>query len=65
MGAESMRNRGRVLGPVEKSGAFHWIQAISVTFFSTLLIEYFNILEMKWPKSEGKLNFNGRWFWVL
>ena len=25
---------------------------------------FLNIFKIKWPKSEGKLNFGGRWVWV-
>ena len=37
---------------------------ISVTFFLKLFFAFSNIFILKWPKSEEKLNFGGRWVWV-
>ena len=37
---------------------------ISVTFFLKLFFAFFNIFKIKWPKSDEKLNFGGRWVWV-
>ena len=37
---------------------------ISVTFFLKLFFAFSNIFKIKWPKSEEKLNFGGRWVWV-
>ena len=37
---------------------------ISVTFFLKLFFAFSSIFKIKWPKSEEKLNFGGRWVWV-
>ena len=53
--------------PVEKSpgDVRQKLEFVSNFFLDTHFdFEFFNIFKIKWPKSEEKLHFWGRWVWV-